>query len=177
MNKRALYISVLYSVLFIIYKLIVLLGGYTLTKFGFYYSNIVGIFFLLPFLFLAIYLVREKDYNGVIAGKDAMRIALTVLAMSTIFVSTYNYIEFNWKFKDIAVLYYNSTDYLEILKKQQLRYPDKLKTEDFPKIIQEQISQLSAFKATTGKLIPMMLFGLGGAFVAAMTLKKNAPRN
>jgi len=172
MNKRALYLSLVYSILFIAFKLYILLGGYTLTKFGFYYSNIVGITFIIPFLFLAVYLVREKDYAGVIGGKEAMRIALTVLALSTIFISVYNYIEFNWKFKDIATIYYNSNDYLEILKQQQLRFPDKLKTDDFPKIIQEQISQLSAFKATTGKLIPMMLFGLSGSFIAAVTLKR-----
>lgn len=173
MNKRALYFSLFYTATVIIFKLIILLGGYTLSKFGFYYSNIIGIVLVIPFMFLAVYLAREKDYMGILGGKEAVRIALTVLAVSTILISIYNYIEFDWKYKDLAVQYYNSTEYLEILMKQQARYPDKIKTENFPKIIEEQISQLSTFKATTGKLIPMMLFGLGGAFLTAITLKRN----
>ncbi len=174
MNKKAFYLSLVYSLLIIVFKLYILLGGYTLTKFGFYYSNIVGIFFILPFLFAAVYWVREKDYNGLIGGREGIRVALTVLALSTIFISVYNYIEFAWRFKDIAIQYYNSNEYLGILQKQQSLYPDKLKTEDFPKIISEQIAQLSPLKATTGKLIPMMIFGLSGSFVAALTLKKKA---
>ncbi|MEI6020882.1 MAG: DUF4199 domain-containing protein, partial [Bacteroidota bacterium] len=136
--------------------------------------NIVGIFFILPFLFLAVYWVREKDYNGFIGGREGVRVALTVLALSTVFISVYNYIEFAWKFKDIAIQYYNSNEYLGLLQKQQSLTPDKLKPEDFPKIIAEQIAQLSPLKATTGKIIPMMMFGLSGSFVAALTLKKKA---
>jgi hypothetical protein len=172
MNKKALIIGLVYALSVIIFKLFILLGGHTLSKFGFYYSNIVATFFIIPFFFLAIYLVREKDYNGVIGGKEAIRIALTVLAVGVVFLSVYNYMEFNWKYKDIATQYYTSDDYLQILKTQQAKHPDKLKTEDFPKIIQEQITGLSAFKATTGKLIPLLFIGLSGAFIASVLLKK-----
>ncbi len=176
MNKRAVSIGLLYSVLAIIFKLVILLGGYTLTKFGFYYSNIVTVLFTLPFFFLAIYLVREKDLGGIISGKDAMRMAMTVLGISVIILSVYNYIEFNWKFKDIATQYYQGNEYLEILKTQQKKYPDKIKVENFPGIIQEQLSSLSAFKATTGKLIPLLFIGVGGAFISAILLKRSTKK-
>ena len=39
--------------------------------------------------------------------------------------------------------------------------------------LEEQIRELSAFKATTGKLIPFMFIGLGGAFVTAMMMKRS----
>lgn len=177
MNKRALIFGVVYSVLAIAFKLIILLGGYTLTKFGFYYSNFVSVVFIIPFFFIAIYQIREKDFNGIIGGRDAARMALTILAVSVIFVSIYNYVEFKWKFKDIATEYYNSAEYTDVLKKQQLKYPDKIKTEDFPKIIQEQISEMSAFKAATGKLIPLLFFGLMGAFIASVTLKRGKKKD
>jgi hypothetical protein len=172
MNKKALYFGLLYSLCFIIYKLVVLLGGYTLTKFGFYYSTVTGVLFILPFFFLAIYLVREKDYGGIIGGKESIRIALSILAVALVITSVYNYIEFEWKFKEIAIGYYNSPQYLDILKEQQLRYPAKIKIEDFPKIVKDQIAELSAFKSVTGKLIPFLFFGLGGAFMAAIMLKR-----
>lgn len=174
MNKKALFFGLLYSLCYIVFKLIVLLGGYTLTKFGFYYSTITAVLAIIPFFFLAVYLVREKDYQGIIGGKESIRIALTVLAVTLVITSIYNYIEFEWKFKDIAVGYYNSTEYLDVLKDQQLRFPNKVKVEDFPRIIEDQISELSAFKSITGKLIPFMFFGLSGAFMAAVILKKKA---
>ena len=173
MNKRAFYLSLVYSFLVIAFKLFILLGGYTLSKFGFYYSNFVSVLFIIPFLFLVIYLEREKVRNGIIAGRDAVKIALTVMALSAIFMSIYNYIEFNWKYKDIATYYYNSGEYLNILKQQQRLHPDKIKETMFPKIIEEQIAQLSAFKATTGKLIPLMMIGFAGSFIAAILLKKS----
>jgi hypothetical protein len=174
MNKRALTFGVIYCIVVIIFKLVILLGGYTLSKFGFYYSNIVSMLLILPFFYLTVKQVRDKDYNGIIGGKECVRLCLTVLATGVIIISLYNYIEFNWKFREIAEGYYNSQDYLDVLTEQQKRYPDRIKRESFPAIIQEQIRELSAFKATTGKLIPMLFIGLAGSFMTAILMKRSA---
>jgi hypothetical protein len=87
-------------------------------------------------------------------------------------MSIYHYIEFNWKYREMAVEYYNSPEYLNILKDWSAKQPDKIKIDNFPNIIQEQIGALSAGKATTGKLFPLILIGLGGAFVTAMIMKR-----
>lgn len=172
MNKRALNVGLLYCLVVIIYKLIILLGGFTLSRFGFYYSNIVAVFMIIPFFVLAIREVREKDFGGIISGKDSVRMALTVLAVAAVVLSLYNYIEFNWKFRDIAVQYYNSPEYLKILNDWQVKSPDKVKIENFSTIISEQITALSAGKATTGKLFPLILIGISGAFITAMIMKR-----
>jgi hypothetical protein len=177
MNKRALVIGLIYCAVVIAFKLFILLGGYTLTRFGFYYSNIVAIFAIVPFFIIAIHQVREKDFGGVIGGKDAMRMALTVLAVAAIVLSVYNYVEFNWKYKEIATQYYNSPEYMQVLKDMQTKMPGKIKTEDFPKIIESQISSLAAGKATTGKLFPLVLIGLSGAFITAMFMKRGPKVN
>lgn len=174
MNKRGLIVGLLYSLTAIIFKLVILLGGFTLTKFGFYYANSVAVFLVIPFLFLAIYQVREKDQGGVIGGKEALRISLTVLAVGAVIVSAYNYVEFNWKYKDIAIQYYNSQNYINILTEQQLKNPDKIKVENFPIIITEQIKALSASRSMTAKLFPYLLIGLSGSFFASVLMKKNA---
>jgi len=173
MNKRALINGCIYGLLFIIYKLVILLGGYTLSKFGFYYSNIIGMIFIWPFYYVTVKQARDKDYGGIISGREAVRLCLTVFATALIITSLYNYFEFNLAYKEIATRYYHSDEYLNILKVQQLKYPDKIKIENFPAIVEEQIRDLSAFKATTGKLIPFMFVGLGGAFVTAMLMKRS----
>jgi hypothetical protein len=174
MNKRALVVALVYCVAVIIFKLTILLGGYTLSKFGFYYSHTVSVFFLIPFLFLAVYQVREKDLGGVIAGREAMRVALTVVAVAAIVLSLYHYMEFKWKYGEIALNYYHSEEYLNILKEQLARHPDKLKETDFPKIIENQIAELSAFRAATGRLTPLVFIGLSGAFITAVFMKRSA---
>lgn len=173
MNKRALINGLIYCAIAIAFKLYILLGGYTFSKFGYNYSIIISIFLIIPFFFISIYQVREKEYGGIIGGREAVRIALSVLSVAVVVMSVYNYMEFAWKVQDLSVEYYNSSVYLERLKEMQDKMPDKIKTEDFPKIIQEQLASLSPFKATTGKLIPMLLVGLGGAFIAAVLMKKS----
>ncbi len=175
MNKRAVNAGLLYCIVAIIFKLTVLLGGYATSKFGFYYAQVVSIFLIIPFFFMAIYRAREKDKGGFIGGREALRIALTVLVVGIIIMSAYNYIEFSWKGKDLATSYYNSSEYLEILKDQQSKHPDKIKAGDFPRIIQEQVaaSSVSAFRSTTAKLFPLIIIGLSSAFIAAALMKKS----
>lgn len=171
MNKKALTYGLLYCAVAILFKLSIVLSGNLLSKFGFNYAIISSVFLIIPFFFIAIYHVRQKDYGGYIGGKEGLRIALTVLAVGLIGTSIYNYFEFNANI-DQYISYYNGSEYLEHLKLQQKKHPDKIKVENFPVIIKEQIDSLSAFRATTGKLMPMLLIGFSGAFVAAMVLKR-----
>ena len=169
MNKKALFYALGYCVLVILFRLAIILGGYSLTKFGYYYSTITGVFLIIPFYYLAIKDVRDRDYGGIIAGKEAMRIALTIFAISAIVTSVYNYLEFKYHGMALAEQYYNSEQFLEFLKTRT-----KTKPEDYQKVIAEQIrdSKDAAFKATTGKLFSFMLIGLGGAFVTSLLMKR-----
>ena len=177
MNRRALIIGLLYCIAAISFKLILLLGGYLISNFGFYYSHFISVLAIIPFLFVAVYLAREKDAGGSIGGRDAIRVGLTVVAVAVVLMSVYNYIEFKWKGGEMAHLYYNSQAYLEVLKKQALMYPDKVKADNFPAIIREQIDTQTgqtAFKAATAKLVPLVFLGLSGAFIAAVFMKRSA---
>lgn len=167
MNKRAIIIACIYSALVMIYKLIIWQGGYILSDFGFKYAQIVSVLALIPFLIIAIKWVRDGENGGLIGGRDAMRIALTVVAISAIILSVYNYFEFKMNI-DTFANYYKSDQYMSFLMKDP-----KAKQIGFQKIIDTQISELSPFKATTGKLFPFMLLSTSGAFICAVFMKKN----
>jgi hypothetical protein len=49
-----------------------------------------------------------------------------------------------------------------------------VKPETYQKIIEEQVkaSEVSAFKATTGKLFSLMIIGVSGAVIVASIMKK-----
>ena len=166
MNKKALIIGFLYATLVIVFKLYIWLGGYTFSDFYFKYAHILSVLAIIPFLMLAIKLVRDNDNQGIISGKEAMRIALTVVAVSAIVLSVYNYIEFKLSIQDYAE-YYRSDKYMAFLVKDP-----KAKQLGYEKIIDFQISQLSPFKAATGKLFPFLLITLSASFICAVFMKK-----
>ncbi|MFO0357090.1 MAG: DUF4199 domain-containing protein [Sphingobacteriaceae bacterium] len=167
MNKKALIIALIYSVLVIIYKLSIWLGGNMFNDFNFKYSHILTVLSIIPFLIVTIKWVRDKDNGGVISGRDAMRMALTVVGISAIILSIYNYVEFKMNM-DAFAEYYRSETYMNYMMKDP-----KAKQLGYQKIIDFQISQLSPIKATTGKLFPFLLLSLSGSFICAVFMKKN----
>ena len=168
MNKRTIITGLAYSIFVIIYKLIIILGGYQFTKFGFYYSHVLSVFLILPFVIYAIKGARDKDMGGKMTGKEAFKTGAGVVAIAAIILSIYNYVEFEWKLRDMSLEYYNSPAYIEFLK----GIP-KLKPEDYPKVIAEVTSQLSGFKAVTAKLLSFFILGLGTSFIGSVFMKKD----
>lgn len=168
--KRSVLIGVIYSVLVIIYKLIIWKGGYTFSRFGFNFSHIVSVFAIIPFLFVAIYQER-KSRNGFIRGREAIKEALMVMAVSAILLSVYNYIEFSMSI-DLYKSYYQSEQYLALLEKDP-----KAKEFGFQKIIDYQISNLSPFKSTTAKLFPFVLLTVSFSFIISVFMKRYPKAN
>ena len=167
MNKKVVVIGIVYSVLVIIYKLIIILGGHQLTKFGFFYSHILSVFAIIPFMYLAVRLVRDKDSGGELSGKEAFAAALGVAGIAIIILSVYTYIEFEWKLKGLSAQYYNSLDYLEFLKGNK-----NVKPTDYQRIIDAQIESLSAMKAVTAKLFSFLLISISSAFMVGVFARK-----
>ena len=167
MNRRVVIIGIIYSLAVIIFKLVIIFSGNQLTKFGFFYSHMLTVFAIIPFMFIATKLVRDKDMGGIISGKQALSTAMGVVAIAMIILSIYNYVEFEWKMKDLSIQYYNSNEYLEFLKTNKA-----VKVEEYPKIIAAQIQDLSAAKAMTAKLFSLLLIGLSSAFMCGVFLRK-----
>jgi hypothetical protein len=168
MNKRPIYIASIYSTLVIVFKLAIVLGGFLETRFWFMGSHIVSVFFIIPFIWLAIKLVRDKDYGGVIMGREAFVAGLMVVALSAVIISVYHYIEFEWKLRDFAVNYYNSAEF----QADMLKHNPNVKPEQYPTLMKKQLESLSAFKAITAKLLSFFLVGVSSSFLCAAFMKK-----
>jgi len=169
MNKKALLYGLVYAAIVIVFKVYILLSGNALTKFGYFYSNITAVFFILPFYFLLLKAVRKEESNGLLAGREAFRLCLSLLAVAVILISVYHYIEFSMYGQELAKTYYNSDNFLNFLKTQKNISADKYAT-----IIEEQIKSAgeSAFKATTGKLVSYLFIGISGAFIVSVFMKR-----
>lgn len=172
MNKRALIFGVIYSIVVIIYKLIIIFSGQQLTTFGFYYSHIISVFAIIPFMIIAVKQVRDIDYGGVISGREALKLGLTVFGISVVILSLYTYIEFEWVMKDISVQYYNGPEYHAFLEKQSAANPAKLNKSMFQGIIDDNIAALSPLKAVTAKLFSFFILCFSFSFIIAVFMKR-----
>jgi hypothetical protein len=172
MNKRALIFGLIYSIVVVIYKLIIIFSGQQLTTFGFYYSHIISVFAIIPFMIIAVKQVRDIDYGGVISGKEALKLGLTVFGVAVVILSLYTYIEFEWKLKEISVDYYNGPEYHEFLERQSAANPAKLNQSMYKGIIDENIAALSPMKAVTAKLFSFFLLSFSFSFIIAVFMKR-----
>ena len=166
MKNRPLVLGIAYSILVIIFKLSIVLGGYGLSKFGFFFSHIVSVAAITPFIFFAIQLTKA-DNGGFIGGKEAIKTGLKMLVVAAIITSAYNYIEFVWKWKDLSIEYYNSETY-----KNFLATKPSIKPDDYPKYIASATTELSVFKTVTGKLFILFFFSISVSFISAVFLRK-----
>jgi len=69
------------------------------------------------------------------------------------------FLKFSDEFKQQANRYYNSSEYLQLLKQQHALHPQLFKLQDIPKIIASQTKGISVFRAVTGRMIPFLLYG------------------
>jgi len=168
-NKRSIQLGIAYSLLVILYKLTIILTGNALSRFGFYFSNIVGVLFIIPFIIYTIKLTRN-DNGGYIGGKEALKAGFLMAVIAAVILSIYNYIEFEWVWRKLSAEYYNSNDFKIFLAKNK-----QIKPEEYPAKIDAAIKELSAFKAMTGKLSTILFISLGTSFMGAMVLKRNRP--
>ena len=168
-KNRALQFAIAYSLLVIIYKVAVILSGQALSKFNFYFSNILSVLAVIPFIFLTIKYAR-RDKGGYIGGNEALKTGLLMAVISAIILSIYNYIEFEWVWRDLSVEYYHSNEFKLFLEKNK-----QIKAEEYPAKIEAAISEISAMKAVTGRLATLIFISIGASFMCAVFLKKKKP--
>lgn len=168
-KNRALQFAIAYALLVIVYKVAIILSGHALDKFNFYFSGIISVFAIVPFIFLTVKYTRQ-DQGGFIGGKEALKTGLFMAVIAALILSVYNYIEFEWIWRDLSVEYYHSHEFKLFLEKNK-----QIKPEEYPQKIEAAIHELSAFKAMTGKLAVLLFISLGTAFMCAVLMKKHRP--
>lgn len=169
LKNRALQFAIAYALLVIIYKVAVIISGHALNKFNFYFSNILSVLAVIPFIFLTVKYTR-RDKGGYIGGKEALKTGFLMAVISALILSVYNYIEFEWVWRDLSVEYYHSNEFKLFLEKNK-----QIKPEEYPAKIEAAISELSAFRAMTGKLATLMFISLGTSFMCAVFFKRHKP--
>lgn len=160
MNRWAFYSGIGFAVVVVVFKLYVLLNGMYFSNWGFKFANLSAVFCFTLWIPLTLLLINRVHYHKQMPGREVFKAGLGIVAVSLIGISLYHYLEVQSdEFKQQAKRYYNSAEYREVLKHQQALHPQNFKTQDFPKIIAQQVEGVSPFRAMTGRMIPFLLYG------------------
>lgn len=166
MSKKALILAVIYSVIVIAIKLFIWKGGHTFNPayrwvHGF---TVVGI---IPFMIAAVKWVKDGENGGFIGGKQAGQVGLQVTMIAVIILFAYNYIEFKSNIP-LYEAYYRGPEFFASIENN----PEAKKI-GYDKVIESMITGLSPFKATTMKMLALLIISFPCAFLSAAFMKKS----
>lgn len=168
MQKNAPFLlALLYSVLFALTVCIVFYGGYVqyIT-----HAYLIGLLFMLPFIFFAVWLKRKR-MGGFLSGREGVKEGLRFVVAATLYMALFQVIFFELDFKEYKINFMQTAG-PDILKKQIQDGTAKISEADIPKIISEDIRQVTVFKEITSVVFKNLVYGAFCSFLAAIILKK-----
>jgi hypothetical protein len=170
MHKNAPFLlALLYSVLFAAAVCIVFYGGYVQ-----YITHVylIGLLFMLPFIFATVWLKRKR-MGGVLGGREGVKEGLRFVIAATLYMSLFQVIFFELDFKEYKINFMQTMG-PDILKEQIKAGTAKISEADIPKIISEDIREVTVFKEITSVVFKNLFFGSFCSFLAAILFKKKA---
>jgi predicted secreted protein len=168
MNKRLILFSSLYSVFTIVAICISFYGGYIKQLNLIYFLTLLS---FLPFVFVFLLQLRNKDNGGIISGRDAMKQALKMVLLSTFLLTLFQIVFFEMDFRDYKINHIRAIG-PDIIKQEISKGQLKAKVEDIPKILENDIKQVTLFAEITATLFKTIFYGLFSSFISAMILKR-----
>jgi hypothetical protein len=168
MSKRLILFSLLYVLFTISSICISFYGGYVKQLNLIYFLSLLAFF---PFVFIFLLQLRNKDNGGIISGRDAMKQALKMVMLSSLLLTIFQIVFFELDFKDYKINHIRNIG-PEIIKQEITKGQLKAKVEDIPKILENDIKQVSLFAEITATLFKTIFYGLFSSFISAMILKR-----
>ena len=168
MNKRLILFSSLYIIFTIAAICISFYGGYIKQLNLIYFLTLLS---FLPFVFVFLLQFRNKDNGGIISGRDAMKQALKMVLLSTFLLTLFQIVFFEMDFRDYKINHIRAIG-PDIIKQEISKGQLKAKVEDIPKILENDIKQVTLFAEITATLFKTIFYGLFSSFISAMILKR-----
>lgn len=167
MKKIPVLLACLYSLLFIAAVCFVFYGGQTK-----YITHVylIGLMLMLPFIFAAIYFQRERSYNGLISGREAVREGLIFTVTATVILIVFQAVFYQISFHDFKVNFIREAGMVSL--KQDLSL-GKFKEADIPAIIEKHVEGVTLFKEITAVIFKTLFYGIFSSFISSLILKRN----
>lgn len=168
MNRRLIIFSLIYSLLVIATICISFYGGYVKLLNVVYFLTLVCMF---PFVLAFLWQLRNNEGGGFIGGRQAVKEGLKFVMLSTVILCLFQAAFFKMDFKEYKVNHMRSIG-PDIIKQEITKGQLKAKVEDIPKILENDIKQVSMFAEVTAVLFKNIFYGAFCCFISAMIVKK-----
>jgi hypothetical protein len=168
MQKNAsVILAFIYSALFAATVSFVFYGGHVqyIT-----HAYLIGLLVMLPFIYAAVWLKRKKQ-DGLLGGREGVKEGLRFVVAATLFMALFQVAFFETGFRDYKVNFMQ-TEGPVMLKKQIAEGKAKISEKDIPRIIREDVQQVTVFKEITSVVFKNLFYGAFSSFIAAMMLKR-----
>ncbi len=136
------------------------------------YPYLVGLLFMLPFIYAAIFLKRKNE-GGLLGGRPAFKEGLKFVVIATLFMALFQVLFFEFSFREYKINFMQTMG-PQILKEQIAAGKMKMDEADIPKMIAADIEGVTVFKEITAVVFKNLFFGTFASVVSAIILKRKA---
>lgn len=169
MNLKSFLFPTIYSALCIISTSIAFYGGHSKSINT---VSIIGWLLIIPFCVMAMIYAKKTQFNNSIGGKDAVKEGFKFIVYSTILLVIFQAIFFTLDFKAYKIDFIQT--YGVDLAKAQIKSGHlKITETEIPKLIQQEIEQITLFKECTSIVFKNLFLGTITALVTAVTIRGN----
>lgn len=168
MNRRLIIYSLIYSLLVIATICISFYGGYIKLLNVVYFLTLVCMF---PFVLAYLWQLRNNEGGGFIGGRVAVKEGLKFVMLSTVILCSFQAAFYTKDFKDYKVNHIRSIG-PDVIKQEITKGQLKAKVEDIPKIIENDVKQVTMFAEVTAVLFKNIFYGAFCCFISAMIVKR-----
>lgn len=170
MNRRLVIYSLVYSLLVIASISITFYGGYIKQLNVVYFLTLIVMF---PFVLAYLWQLRNNEGGGFIGGREAVKEGLKFVMLSTVILCLFQAAFFEMDFKDYKVNHIRAIG-PDVIKQEITKGQLKAKIEDIPKIIENDVKQVTMFAEITAVLFKSIFYGAFSCFISAMIVKRRA---
>ena len=128
---------------------------------------------MFPFLFLAVYLEKRDLHAGQIGGKVAGKAGLKFVVTATMFLVLFQAIFFETTFKEYKINYMQTSG-PQILKEQIAAGKLKIKEEEIPQIIANDVEGVTLFKEITSVVFKTIFYGTFCSLITAVAMRRKS---
>ncbi len=169
LRSGSVYTALIYSLLTIASICFVFYTGRSQWLFNVHLISWLAVF---PFTFFIVWYHRNHYNQGFISGKEAMQAGLKFILLVILILCVFQVIFFQTDFKDFKINFIKSQGPLK-LKEAIQQGQIKASESDIPKIIEQDIAQVTIFAEITAILFKYIAYGLFSSFISAVFLKRN----
>ncbi len=134
-------------------------------------TYLLSLLVLLPSIYFTIRYYRNNYTGGLIGGKEAVKVGLQFVLVAVLIMAAFQAIFFVLDFKEFKINYINTVG-PEVTKAAIKNGVLKAKESEIPKILQQEIEQITLSGEMKVVFLKYLIYGLFSSFISSIFLKR-----